>query len=88
MESGSAAPQVTPAPTFIELYTPKLVTVLREEPGVADLFKRYQARAAAQGTDALGHGYVPFGYAAGQVIAQVGRERPPLVTVPVVLAGL
>ena len=41
-----------------------------EFPGVADLFKRYQARAAAQGTDALGHGYVPFGYAAGQVIAQ------------------
>ena len=30
MESGFAAPQVTPAPTFIELYTPKLVTVLRE----------------------------------------------------------
>jgi sulfate permease, SulP family len=30
MESGFAARQVTPAPTFIELYTPKLVTVLRE----------------------------------------------------------
>src|SRR5260221_12199472 len=41
-----------------------------EFPGVADLFKRYQAKAAAQGVDPLGHGFVPFGYAAGQVLAQ------------------
>ena len=41
-----------------------------EFPGVADLFKRYQAKAAGQGVDPLGHGFVPFGYAAGQVLAQ------------------
>jgi branched-chain amino acid transport system substrate-binding protein len=41
-----------------------------EFPGVADLFKRYQAKAAALGVDPLGHGFVPFGYAAGQVLAQ------------------
>jgi branched-chain amino acid transport system substrate-binding protein len=39
-------------------------------PGVADLFKRYQAKATGQGVDPLGHGFVPFGYAAGQVLAQ------------------
>jgi branched-chain amino acid transport system substrate-binding protein len=39
-------------------------------PGVGDVFKRYQAKAAGQGVDPLGHGFVPFGYAAGQVLAQ------------------
>ncbi len=46
-----------PAPTF-------------NFPGVADLLKRYQAKAAGAGIDPLGFGYVPFGYAAGQVLAQ------------------
>jgi branched-chain amino acid transport system substrate-binding protein len=41
-----------------------------EFPGVADLFRRYQAKASGQGVDPLGHGFVPFGYAAGQVLAQ------------------
>jgi branched-chain amino acid transport system substrate-binding protein len=41
-----------------------------EFPGVADLFNRYQAKAAGQGVDPLGHGFVPFGYAAGQVLAE------------------
>src|SRR5262245_13600869 len=41
-----------------------------EFPGVADVFKRYQAKAVGQGVDPLGHGFVPFGYAAGQVLAQ------------------
>jgi branched-chain amino acid transport system substrate-binding protein len=45
-----------------------------EFPGVADLFKRYQAKAAGQGVDPLGHGFVPFGYAAGQVLAKVVEE--------------
>ncbi|HEX2354584.1 MAG: amino acid ABC transporter substrate-binding protein [Hyphomicrobiales bacterium] len=45
-----------------------------EFPGVADLFKRYQAKAAGQGVDALGHGFVPFGYAAGQVLAKAVEE--------------
>ena len=39
-------------------------------PGVSDLFNRYQAKAAGQGVDPLGYGFVPFGYAAGQVLAQ------------------
>jgi branched-chain amino acid transport system substrate-binding protein len=43
-------------------------------PGVADLFKRYQAKAAGQGVDPLGHGFVPFGYAAGQVLAKAVEE--------------
>jgi branched-chain amino acid transport system substrate-binding protein len=43
-------------------------------PGVADLFKRYQAKATGQGVDPLGHGFVPFGYAAGQVLAKAVEE--------------
>jgi branched-chain amino acid transport system substrate-binding protein len=43
-------------------------------PGVADVLKRYQAKAAGQGVDPLGHGYVPFGYAAGQVLAKAVQE--------------
>ncbi len=39
-------------------------------PGDADLLKRYRAAAAGQHIDPLGYGYVPFGYAAGQVLAQ------------------
>jgi branched-chain amino acid transport system substrate-binding protein len=40
-------------------------------PGSRDLLKRYQAAAQAQGgMDPLGYGFVPFGYAAGQVLAQ------------------
>jgi branched-chain amino acid transport system substrate-binding protein len=45
-----------------------------EFPGVADVFKRYQAKAAGQGVDPLGHGFVPFGYAAGQVLAKAVEE--------------
>ena len=40
-------------------------------PGSRDLLKRYQAIAKAKGgIDPLGYGFVPFGYAAGQVLAQ------------------
>jgi branched-chain amino acid transport system substrate-binding protein len=45
-----------------------------EFPGVADLFKRYQALATGQGVDPLGYGFVPFGYAAGQVLAKAVQE--------------
>jgi branched-chain amino acid transport system substrate-binding protein len=45
-----------------------------EFPGVADVFKRYQARATGQGIDPLGHGFVPLGYAAGQVLANAVEE--------------
>jgi branched-chain amino acid transport system substrate-binding protein len=39
-------------------------------PGLQDMLKRYQAKAAGQGIDPLGYGFAPFGYAAGQVLAQ------------------
>jgi branched-chain amino acid transport system substrate-binding protein len=39
-------------------------------PGDADLLKRYRAAAAGEKIDQLGYGFVPFGYAAGQVLAQ------------------
>jgi branched-chain amino acid transport system substrate-binding protein len=40
-------------------------------PGTRDLLKRYQAIAKEKGgIDPLGYGFVPWGYAAGQVLAQ------------------
>jgi branched-chain amino acid transport system substrate-binding protein len=39
-------------------------------PGVADVLKRYHEKAAGQKIDPFGYGFVPFGYAAGQVLAQ------------------
>ena len=39
-------------------------------PGLADVLKRYRAVAAGEKLDPLGYGFVPFGYAAGQVLGQ------------------
>jgi branched-chain amino acid transport system substrate-binding protein len=39
-------------------------------PGVADLLKKYQARAAAEGVDALGYYIAPWGYAQLEVLQQ------------------
>jgi branched-chain amino acid transport system substrate-binding protein len=39
-------------------------------PGMADVLKRYQAKAVGEKIDPIGYGFVPFGYAAGQVLAQ------------------
>jgi branched-chain amino acid transport system substrate-binding protein len=39
-------------------------------PGVADVLKRYRAKAAGEKIDPIGYAFVPFGYAAGQVLAQ------------------
>ena len=39
-------------------------------PGVADLMKRYQARAAGEGVDPLGYYMAPWGYAQMQVLQQ------------------
>jgi branched-chain amino acid transport system substrate-binding protein len=36
-------------------------------PGVTDVLKRYQAKAAGEKIDPIGYAFVPFGYAAGQV---------------------
>ena len=38
--------------------------------GVADVLKRYRAKAAGEKIDPFGYGFVPFGYAAGQVLAE------------------
>ena len=54
-----------PAPTF-------------NFPGVADVLKRYQEKAAAEKIDPFGFGFVPFGYAAGQVLAQAVEETKSL----------
>ena len=39
-------------------------------PGVADLMKKYQARAGAEGVDPLGYYMAPWAYAQYQVLAQ------------------
>jgi branched-chain amino acid transport system substrate-binding protein len=39
-------------------------------PGIADLIKKYQSRAAAEGVDALGYYMAPWGYAQLQVLQQ------------------
>src|SRR5215471_6860923 len=39
-------------------------------PGVADLMKKYQARAGAEGVDPLGYYMAPFGYAQYQLLGQ------------------
>jgi branched-chain amino acid transport system substrate-binding protein len=39
-------------------------------PGVTDVLKRYEAKAAGEKIDPIGYAFVPFGYAAGQVLAQ------------------
>ena len=41
-----------------------------EFPGVADLIKRYQAKAGAEGVDPLGYYMAPWGYAQLQVLQQ------------------
>src|SRR5215472_423605 len=39
-------------------------------PGLKAMLEKYQAKAPSLGIDPLGHGFTPFAYAAGQVIAQ------------------
>ena len=41
-----------------------------EFPGVADLIKKYQAKAAAEGVDPLGYYMAPWGYAQLEVLQQ------------------
>ena len=41
-----------------------------EFPGLRDVLTRYQKIAPSAGTDLIGYGYVPFGYAAGQALQQ------------------
>src|SRR5882724_11424387 len=39
-------------------------------PGLQDFLAKYRAKAAGQQIDPFGHGFPPFGYAAGQILAQ------------------
>ena len=54
-------------------------------PGVTDVLKRYQAKAAGEKIDPIGYAFVPFGYAAGQVLAQAVETTKTLD--PAILAG-
>jgi len=47
-------------------------------PGLEDVLAKYRARAPGLGIDLLGHGFVPFGYAAGQVLAKAVTETKSL----------
>jgi branched-chain amino acid transport system substrate-binding protein len=58
---------------IMESYVPSF-----DFPGAADVLKRYRAAAATEKIDPLGFGYVPFGYAAGQVLAQAVEETKSL----------
>jgi branched-chain amino acid transport system substrate-binding protein len=46
--------------------------------GLADLMNRYQAQAPTLKTDQYGFAFVPFGYAAGQILAQAVTETKSL----------
>ena len=46
--------------------------------GLADLMTRYQAKAGELKTDPIGYAFVPFGYAAGQILAQAVTETKTL----------
>jgi branched-chain amino acid transport system substrate-binding protein len=47
-------------------------------PGLKELLDKYQANAPARGIDPLGYGYVPFAYAAGQVLAKAVADTKSL----------
>ena len=47
-------------------------------PGLQDLLSKYRAKAAGQQIDPFGYGFAPFGYAAGQILAQAVTETKSL----------
>jgi branched-chain amino acid transport system substrate-binding protein len=47
-------------------------------PGLSEVMAKYHAKAPGLGTDPLGHAYVPFGYAAGQILARAIEETKSL----------
>src|SRR5262249_26358417 len=47
-------------------------------PGVTNVLKRYQAKAAGEKIDPVGYGFVPFGCAAGQRLAQAAESPKSL----------
>jgi branched-chain amino acid transport system substrate-binding protein len=47
-------------------------------PGVKELLAKYRERAKGQKMDPFGYGFAPFGYAAGQILAQAVTETKSL----------
>jgi branched-chain amino acid transport system substrate-binding protein len=47
-------------------------------PGLKELMAKYRERATGQKIDPFGYGFVPFGYAAGQVVAAAVRATKSL----------
>lgn len=47
-------------------------------PGLQELLEKYRTRAAGQSIDQFGYGFAPFGYAAGQILAQAVTETKSL----------
>jgi branched-chain amino acid transport system substrate-binding protein len=47
-------------------------------PGLQDLLSKYRAKATGQQIDPLGYGFSPFGYAAGQILAQAVTQTKSL----------
>ncbi len=47
-------------------------------PGLKELLEKYRAKAAGQKIDPFGYGFVPFGYAAGQILAKAVTETKSL----------
>jgi branched-chain amino acid transport system substrate-binding protein len=47
-------------------------------PGLQEVLARYREKAAGQKIDPFGYGFVPFGYAAGQILAKAVTETKSL----------
>jgi branched-chain amino acid transport system substrate-binding protein len=47
-------------------------------PGLAEMLKKYRAKASGQQIDPFGWGFAPFGYAAGQILAKAVSETKSL----------
>jgi len=47
-------------------------------PGLQDMLAKYRSKAAGQQVDPFGYGFAPFGYAAGQILAQAVTETKSL----------
>jgi branched-chain amino acid transport system substrate-binding protein len=47
-------------------------------PGLKEVLEKYRARAAGQQIDPFGYGFLPFGYAAGQVLGKAVSETKSL----------
>jgi hypothetical protein len=49
-------------------------------PGVTEVLKRFQVKVAGEKIDAIGYAYVPFGHAAGRVLARRWKRPRASIT--------